>query len=189
MSLASRNDFFPRIRALHDELWAEHDRMMKRHFEIVDKFWNDFDREMYAEHQRIRNSFHESFNRVHSNSFSSTNHVNSNTTNTTQNREPNQVSVRNGRNELDVFPKVNGNQVSMRMQLPEKIDQSKLCVSNKDGDLVVKLEDKQETPGGGSRSVCYFSQTTMPHNTDFANLKHNFDDKNVLTVTAPLKNE
>lgn len=166
---------------IHDEIWAEHDRHMKRHFELIDQMWDRIDKEFFADfphfpHHHHHHHFHQS---RHHESFH-------------KNREKsgdNQVAVRE---KLDVFPKVNAenNEVSMRMQLPEHVDQSKLSVSNKDGDLVVKLDDKTETPEGGCRAVSYFSQTTMPSKTDFAGLKWILDDKsNVLSVTAPLKKD
>ncbi len=160
---------------IHDEIWAEHDRHMKRHFELIDQMWDRMDKEFFADfphHHLHHHHFHHS--RHHESQHK---------------KEDNQVAVRE---KLDVFPRVNAenNEVSMRMQLPEHVNQSKLNVSNKDGDLVVKLDDKTETPEGNCRSVSYFSQTTMPSKTDFAGLKWTLDDKsNVLTVSAPLKKD
>ena len=166
MSLARRHhDLFPRLHALHSDLWAEHDRMMKRHFEIVDRMWEEIDREFFSDHKLFLNGHRE--------------------------QRSLQGTSQSG-NDVDIFPKVcsEDNVVTMKMQVPERIDQTKLKVSNKDGDLVVNIDDKTQSDDGGCRSVSYFSQTTMPKNTDYSGLKWVLDDKtNVLTVTAPLKTE
>jgi HSP20 family molecular chaperone IbpA len=89
----------------------------------------------------------------------------------------------------DLFPKIvetpeGGKAVAMRFHVPDSIDPSKVHVSVKDRDLIVKAEDKVEKPDGISRFY-YYKRTTMPENTDFAHLKCSLENHEI-EVKAPL---
>lgn len=90
----------------------------------------------------------------------------------------------------DLFPRIvdaengQGKQVQMRFNVPENIDPSKVTVSIKDRDLIVKAEDKIEKPDGVSRFF-YYKRTTLPENTKFDELKCQYDNHQ-LSVQAPL---
>lgn len=89
----------------------------------------------------------------------------------------------------DLFPRIvdtenGGKAVTMKFNVPENIDPSKVCVSIKDRDLIVKAEDKVEKPDGISRFF-YYKRTTMPENTKFDELKCNYDNHK-LSICAPL---
>jgi len=90
---------------------------------------------------------------------------------------------------MDLFPKIvdtenGGKAVSLRFQVPENIDPSKVSVSIKDRDLIVKAEDKVEKPDSTSRFY-YYKRTTLPENTQFDALKCNYDNHQ-LSISAPL---
>lgn len=92
----------------------------------------------------------------------------------------------------DLFPRIvdaadGGKQVAMKFTVPAKIDPSKICVSIKDRDLIVKAEDKVEKPDGISRFF-YYKRTTLPENTRFDQLRCNYDNHQ-LSVSAPLNLE
>jgi HSP20 family molecular chaperone IbpA len=79
--------------------------------------------------------------------------------------------------------------ITMNMALPEHIDPSKISITCKDRDLIVKANDKQETKDSSS-SVYYYRRTTLPENTDFNSLKCEIDSQNnCLTLNAPLNLE
>jgi HSP20 family molecular chaperone IbpA len=87
------------------------------------------------------------------------------------------------------FPKIvdgpNGTkQVNIKFSVPQGIAPENIDVSVKDRCLVIKAEDKKDEPDGFSR-FNYYQQTTLPENTDFQNLKCNFENGQ-LTVTAPV---
>jgi HSP20 family molecular chaperone IbpA len=89
----------------------------------------------------------------------------------------------------DLFPKIvdiphGGKHVQMKFHVPESIDPSKVHVSIKDRDLIVKAEDKVEKPDGVSRFY-YYKRTTLPENTDFKALKCNLDNHQI-SVDAPI---
>jgi len=90
----------------------------------------------------------------------------------------------------DLFPRVvdssnGGKAVQMKFHMPDNIDPSKVHVSVKDRDLIVKAEDKVEKPDGVSRFY-YYKRTTMPENTDFNAMKCNFDANHTMSIDAPL---
>jgi len=89
----------------------------------------------------------------------------------------------------DLFPKIvdtidGGKQCQLNFQVPQNIDPSKVHVSIKDRDLIVKAEDKVEKPDGISRFY-FYKRTTLPENTEFENLKCQWNDHR-LSVSAPL---
>lgn len=90
----------------------------------------------------------------------------------------------------DLFPRIvdeNGTKkVSMEFSIPENIAPEHIHVNVKDRCLVVKAEEKQTRPDGVSK-FHYYKKTTLPENTDFDNLKCNFDDAtHKINVSAPI---
>ena len=91
----------------------------------------------------------------------------------------------------DLFPRIvdaangAGKQVSMRVCIPKNIDASKVSVTCKDREVIVKAEEKMEKSDEFSQ-MHYYRRTTMPENADLANLKCELDKNNVLTITAPI---
>jgi HSP20 family molecular chaperone IbpA len=90
----------------------------------------------------------------------------------------------------DLFPQIvddNGSKkVCMQFAIPENIAPEHIHVNVKDRCLVVKAEEKQQRPDGVSK-FHYYKKTTLPENTDFDNLKCNFDDAtHKITVSAPI---
>jgi HSP20 family molecular chaperone IbpA len=89
----------------------------------------------------------------------------------------------------DLFPVVvdtekGGKAVQLQFTVPENIDPSKISVSVKDRDLIVKAEDKVDKPDGISKFY-YYKRTTLPENTDFKHLKCNYENHRI-SVNAPL---
>jgi len=78
-----------------------------------------------------------------------------------------------------------GKSVKLALQIPENIDPSKVQVSVKDRDLIVKVEDKTETADAYSR-VHIYNRTRLPDNTDFSALKCTHEN-NQLNISAPLR--
>jgi HSP20 family molecular chaperone IbpA len=74
-------------------------------------------------------------------------------------------------------------QVNLDLQLPNNIDPSKVQVTAKDRDIIVKAEDKTESPNGYSKFY-FYRRSTMPESTDMNGLKCTFDN-NKLSITAP----
>ena len=91
--------------------------------------------------------------------------------------------------EDDLFPKIidskeGGKLVTMKCSIPKNVDPSKLSVTCKDRDLVIKAEDVQENEDKYSRRY-YYKRCTMPENTNFNELKCHFEN-NLLTIEAPV---
>jgi len=88
-----------------------------------------------------------------------------------------------------LFPKIvddgKGKRVTMRLNLPKNIDASKLTVTCKDRDIIVKGEDKLDKPDCHSQTY-YYQRTTLPENTDFEALKCTYDNDHHLSINAPL---
>jgi HSP20 family molecular chaperone IbpA len=92
----------------------------------------------------------------------------------------------------DLLPQIvnipNGTkEVRLSLAVPEITDPSKVQVSVKDRDLIVKAEDKQDGPDGKSKFY-YYKRTTLPENTDFRELKCNLENGK-LSISAPLHPE
>jgi len=88
-----------------------------------------------------------------------------------------------------LYPKIvegeNGaKNVSLQLTLPKNIDPSKITVTCKDHDLIIKGEDKFEKPDGYSQTY-YYQRTTLPETTDFQHLKCVYDNHH-LAISAPL---
>lgn len=89
----------------------------------------------------------------------------------------------------DLFPKlVESNDgkkyVTMNCSVPTNIDPSKLTVTCKDRDIIIKAEENQETNDTKSR-MYYYKRCTMPENTDFNSLKCHYENGQ-LSIQAPL---
>lgn len=92
---------------------------------------------------------------------------------------------------LSLLPQIvdsaQGKQVQMNFPLPMNVDPNKVQVSIKDRDLIMRVEDKQESPDRFSRTHIY-TRTTLPDNTDFSQLRCTYDN-NQLSVTAPISQQ
>jgi HSP20 family molecular chaperone IbpA len=92
----------------------------------------------------------------------------------------------------DLFPQIvdEGNgakHVTMRFNVPEHIDPSKISVSIKDHDVIFRAEDEVKKPDGVSR-FHYYQRTTLPENTVIPGLKCTHENSQVV-VRAPLNLE
>lgn len=77
--------------------------------------------------------------------------------------------------------------VQLKIELPEKIDPANVSVTCKDRDVIIKTEEKKETPDSVSQ-MHYYRRVTLPENTDFEQLKCTLED-NKLALCAPLNME
>lgn len=89
----------------------------------------------------------------------------------------------------DLFPRIvdlidGHKQIQMTCAVPPGIDHSKVSVTCKDRDLIIKAEDKIEKPDSMTR-MYYYKRCTFPENTDFNALKCHFED-NKLKIEAPV---
>jgi len=75
-------------------------------------------------------------------------------------------------------------EVHLDLNFPESIDPSKVQVTAKDRDIIVKAEEKKQTDNGFSQ-FNYYRRSTMPPNTDMSGLKCVYDHHK-LNVTAPM---
>jgi len=101
------------------------------------------------------------------------------------------LKERPGHLHSELFPKIvdqNGHKVvQMQFNVPENIDPSKVHISIKDRDLICKAEDKVQRQDGTSRFY-YYKRSTLPENTDFDQLKCNFD-QGKLKIEAPIRTD
>jgi len=75
--------------------------------------------------------------------------------------------------------------VQMKLSLPENIKASDVSVTAKDRDVIIKSEYKDESDDRWSQFY-YYRRSTLPENTDMANLKVTFDDNQNLVLNAPI---
>ena len=75
----------------------------------------------------------------------------------------------------------------MNFAIPEGIDPSKINVTRKDREFVMKYEEKKETNGNVS-SVYFYKQVVLPKNTDLNGLKYSYGNNNV-SIKAPLNTD
>jgi len=80
-----------------------------------------------------------------------------------------------------------GKQLKLNLPLPQNIDPSKVQLSLKDRDLIMRVEDRTETGDTRSR-VHFYTRTTLPENTDFNQLKC-VVDQGQLNITAPVNTQ
>jgi len=83
-----------------------------------------------------------------------------------------------------IVDKAGQKQVEMKLPIPANIDPNKVQVSVKDRDLILRVEDKCESPDSISR-IHIYTRTTLPENTDFNQLKCVYDN-NQLCISAPI---
>jgi len=91
------------------------------------------------------------------------------------------------KNEVSEFlPKVSddGKSISLNFSLPQNIDPSKVSITCKDRDIIIKAEDKIEKPDSMS-SFSFYKRSTLPENTDFDAIKCQLEN-NKLAISAPL---
>jgi HSP20 family molecular chaperone IbpA len=89
----------------------------------------------------------------------------------------------------ELFPQVldqmdGTKQVWFNTTLPAGIDPTKVHVTCKDRDIIIKAEDIRKKPDGISK-MHYYKRSTLPPNTNFESLKCTFD-KNMIEIKAPL---
>jgi HSP20 family molecular chaperone IbpA len=88
------------------------------------------------------------------------------------------------------LPKIidDGKSFSMIYTIPDYIDSSKITVSNKDREVIIKSEDKLSEMKLDEKNFIYFKRFSLPENVDFNQISCNLE-KNKLTITAPLRVE
>jgi HSP20 family molecular chaperone IbpA len=74
-------------------------------------------------------------------------------------------------------------EVHLDVKFPDSVDPSKVQVTAKDRDIIVKAENKRQDDNGFSQFQ-YYRRSTMPQNTDMSGLKCVFDHHK-LKITAP----
>jgi HSP20 family molecular chaperone IbpA len=90
----------------------------------------------------------------------------------------------------DLLPQIvdakdgSGKQVTMKFNVPQHIDPSKINVSVKGHHIVFKADDEVKQPDRVSK-YHYFQRTTLPEGTQFDNLRCHLE-KNKVVVTAPI---
>ena len=77
-------------------------------------------------------------------------------------------------------------QVALKCSVPKGIDPSKITVTCKDRDLIIKAEDKIEKSDGVSSSF-YYKRCRLPENADLNALTCSFEN-NHLAINAPVRN-
>jgi HSP20 family molecular chaperone IbpA len=86
-----------------------------------------------------------------------------------------------------VDTKEGGKAVSMCFGVPKNIDPSKVHVSIKDRDLIVRADVKKKDKDTTSK-IHFYKRCTLPANTDFENLTVKWD-KNMLKLSAPMRTD
>ena len=73
---------------------------------------------------------------------------------------------------INYLPQVSddGKSVSVKFNLPDHIDPNKINVVTRDGNLIVKVEDKIENENSTTQ-YSYYQRCTLPKNTDFESMK------------------
>lgn len=92
----------------------------------------------------------------------------------------------------DLFPQIVDTKegtkaVQMSFGVPKNIDPSKVHVSIKDRDLIVRADEKKKDKDSTSK-IHYYKRCTLPANTDFDNLKVKWDNDK-LALSAPLRTD
>jgi len=86
----------------------------------------------------------------------------------------------------DLFPKISedNKNISINLSLPECTDPTKINVTCKDRNLIVKYEDKTEKDDSFS-SIYFYKQVFLPENTQFNDLNCKYEN-NILSISAPI---
>lgn len=92
----------------------------------------------------------------------------------------------------DLFPEIveskdGQKMVQMKFAVPENIHPERIHVNVKDRDIIVKAQE-QHTGKDTKSKFHYYKRTTMPENTDFKNLKCNYDNHQI-SIEAPINTE
>jgi len=89
----------------------------------------------------------------------------------------------------DLFPKFSEDKksISMNLLLPNCTDPTKINVTCKERNLIVKYEDKSEKDDT-YLSINFYKQILLPENTQLNDLKCKYEN-NVLSITAPLNSD
>lgn len=90
----------------------------------------------------------------------------------------------------ETLPKISddGKNFTMIYTIPDYVDPSKVTVSSKERDIIIKSEDKADLGDKSDKSLMYFKRFALPENVDYNQLSCLLD-RNKLTITAPLKIE
>lgn len=80
-----------------------------------------------------------------------------------------------------------GKSVSLNFSLPERIDPSKISVTCKDRDIIIKAEDNVQKQDSMS-SYSFYQRSTLPENADFSAIKCSLNNDK-LTITAPVQSD
>jgi HSP20 family molecular chaperone IbpA len=91
----------------------------------------------------------------------------------------------------DSWPQVSddGKSVSLKFKLPNHVDPNKVNVTTKDGDVIVKVEEKIEKDNA-TTEYSYYQRSTLPRNTNFESMKAFVNDKDKeVSIEATLKEE
>lgn len=84
-------------------------------------------------------------------------------------------------------PKVTGDgRVAIDITLPDHVDPSKVNVSCKDREIIIKAEDRQDRADGHS-SFSFYQRSTLPPETDLNQMRATINN-NRLSITAPVTN-
>jgi len=89
---------------------------------------------------------------------------------------------------MNVFPSIDeaNKKVTMDVLIPENIDPTKIHVTCKDNDLIVKADYRLKNDDGSTRSkIHYLRRTTLPENTNWDTLKCESDNTK-LHISADL---
>ena len=98
-----------------------------------------------------------------------------------------QLAKKNAKN----CPQVNndGKSVMVKLNLPDHVDPDKINVLTRDGNLIVKIEDKIEKENSTTQ-FSYFQRFTLPKNTNLESMKAFVDDDGKeVSIQADLKEE
>lgn len=85
-------------------------------------------------------------------------------------------------------PKISpdGRGMNIDITLPDHIDPSKVNVSCKDREIIIKAEDRQDRSDGHS-SFSFYQRSTLPDSVDLNQLRATINN-NRLSITAPVNN-
>jgi len=89
------------------------------------------------------------------------------------------------------WPKVSddGKSVMVKLNLPDHVDPNKINVLTRDGNLIVKVEDKIEKENS-TTEYSYYQRFSLPKNTNLESMKAFVDDNGKeVTIEAELKEE
>lgn len=93
--------------------------------------------------------------------------------------------------DIDLVPRIvrgGGREiVSLNVTIPKAIDPTKVQVSVKKRDLILRFEEKTLSRKDTVSRVYYYNQVTLPDNTDVKQIKCELVKNNKLRITAPIR--